>query len=62
LNDCFLTNFYILLNKNIHPDPKKRETLQNTIDQFNELFETFTDWSFVNGISQENYKKVLHVK
>jgi hypothetical protein len=52
----------MLLNKNIHPDPKKRETLQNTIDQFNELFETFTDWSFVNGISQENYKKVLHVK
>ena len=62
LKDCFLTKFYMLLNKNIHPDPKKRETLQNTIDQFNELFETFTDWSFVNGISQENYKKVLHVK
>jgi hypothetical protein len=61
LNDCFFTNFYILLNKNIHPDPLKRETLRNTIDQFNALFETFTDWSFVNGISQENYKKLLYL-
>ena len=39
LKDCFLVKFYMLLNKNIHPDPKKRETLQNTISQFDALFE-----------------------
>jgi hypothetical protein len=43
----------MLLTKNIHPNPLKRENLENALNSYNEQFDKITDWSFVNSISQD---------
>ena len=60
LKNCFLTKFSVLLNKNLHPDPLKRETIQNTQELFNKLFEDYSDWSFANTLQNDKYKQLLH--
>jgi hypothetical protein len=55
LHEGFLGKFVILLNKNIHPDPLKRESLVNTIKEFDKLFGEYSLWSFVNNLSEEKY-------
>ena len=52
LKETFMNKFIIILLKNIHPFPNKRENLQTTLKNFENLFYEFTDWSFVNTISQ----------
>lgn len=51
LKDTLINKITISLSKNIHPDPSKRETLQNSQNLYNLLFCQFTDWSFINNIS-----------
>jgi hypothetical protein len=60
LKNCFLTKFLVLLNKNLHPDPLKRETIQHTHELFNKLFEDYSDWSFANTLQDDKYKKLLN--
>jgi len=59
LKNCFLTKFSVLLNKNLHPEPLKRETIQNTQDLFNKLFEEYSEWSFANTLQDDKYKQLL---
>jgi len=59
LHDGFLGKFVILLNKNIHPDPLKRESLENTIKEFDNLFNQYPNWSFVNGLLENKYSFFL---
>jgi hypothetical protein len=49
-----------LLTKNIHPNPLKRETLEETIKNYNNLFNENEkdDWSFVNDVSNEKLKNL----
>lgn len=61
LKNCFLTKLSILLNKNIHPNPTKRETIERTHEQLNKLFEDYNEWSFVNTLSNEKYKSFLQI-
>ena len=61
LKDNFMNKFIIILSKNIYPNPLKREILQNTFNQYNNLYEEFTDWSFVNIISKEKLKELYKV-
>jgi hypothetical protein len=51
----------LLLVKNIHPNPLKRETLKTTIKKYQELFEEFVDWSFINNIPNEKLKQLYNV-
>ena len=59
LKGTFLNKFTMLLTKNIHPNPLKRETLEETFENYNKLFdETTADWSFVNDISNKKLKNL----
>ena len=61
LKDNFMNKFIIILSRNIYPDPLKRETLQNTFIQYNNLYEEFTDWSFINNIPKEKIEELYNV-
>jgi hypothetical protein len=52
-----MNKFTLLLIKNIHPNPLKRETLQETSENFDNLFEN-ADWTFINEFSNEKMKKM----
>jgi len=60
----FIKDWCILLKENIHPNPLKRETLENTHIRFETLYEKYTDWSFIKECSSSNinelYDKILH--
>ena len=59
LKDTFLNKFTMLLTKNIHPNPLKRETIKETFENYNKLFDENTDdWSFVNNISNKKLKNL----
>ena len=49
LKENFMNKLIITLTKNIHPDPTKRETIQSSIEIFEELLNN-NDWSFINKI------------
>ena len=57
LKGTFMNKFTLLLIKNIHPNPLKRETLQETSENFDKLFEN-ADWTFINEFSNEKMKKL----
>jgi hypothetical protein len=61
LKGTFLNKFNLLLVKNIHPNPLKRETLKTTIKKYEELFEEFVDWSFINNIPNEKLTQLYNV-
>jgi hypothetical protein len=60
LKGTFLNKFTMLLTKNIHPNPLKRETLEETIENYNNLFNENAkdDWSFVNDVSNKKLEKL----
>jgi hypothetical protein len=60
LKDTFLNKFTMLLTKNIHPNPLKRETLEKTIENYNKLFNENEkdDWSFVNDVSNKKLQNL----
>jgi hypothetical protein len=64
LKECFLSKFSVLLNKNTNPDPLKRESLQTTQEEFHKLMDEYSDWRFVNDLSDEKYayflEKIIH--
>ena len=59
LKDTFLNKALLLLVKNISPEPSKRETLHNTLHQFEKLYDDYNDWSFVNKISNEKMESLF---
>ena len=52
LKETFINKLLFCLIKNIHPEPLKRENLKMTLNNYNEIFNKMTDWSFVNSIPQ----------
>jgi hypothetical protein len=50
LKDTFLNKIMISLLKNIHPDPMKRENLEDLMETYHLLKESQKDWSFVNNL------------
>jgi hypothetical protein len=58
----FIKEWCILLKENIHPNPLKRETLENTHIRFETLYENHTDWSFVKESSSINelYERIFN--
>jgi hypothetical protein len=60
LKDTLLNKIVFLLSKNVVPDPLKRETLQNTIKNYEELYDDVSyDWGYVNLLSSKKMD-ILH--
>jgi hypothetical protein len=53
LKGTFLSKFVIELMRNIHPNPLKRNKIITIKANYNALFEEFSDWSFINHLSEE---------
>jgi hypothetical protein len=59
LNQPFITKIILELTKNIAPEPLKRNSLQNLLYKFNELFNFEKDWSYINNLPGENMMKLF---
>ena len=57
LKGTFMNKFTMLLIKNIHPNPLKRETLRETSKNYDKLFEN-ADCTFINEFSDEKMEKL----
>jgi hypothetical protein len=57
LKGTFMNKFTLLLIKNIHPNPLKREKIQETRENYDKLFEN-ADWTFINDFSNDKMKKL----
>jgi hypothetical protein len=60
LKGTFMNKFTLLLIKNIHPNPLKREILKETSENYHKLFDN-SDWGFINDFSNEKMKKLFHL-
>ena len=60
LKGTFMNKFTLLLIQNIHPNPLKRETLKETSENYDKLFDS-SDWGFINDFSSEKMKKLFHL-
>lgn len=61
LKGTFISKFVIVLCKNIHPEPSKRESLEATREIFDNLFNDFSNWSFVNQMSGKKINKLFEL-
>ena len=61
LKGTFMSKLTLLISKNIHPDPKKRETIKESMNKYNQLYYEFTDWSYINSITLEQLRKLHQV-
>jgi hypothetical protein len=61
LKDTLLNKLTSILIKNINPDPSKRETLEETFEKYNNLFEETNDWSFMKDISLKKFEHLYNV-
>jgi hypothetical protein len=59
LRDTFVNKIIFLLSRNIHPDSKKRMTLDETMDKWNKLLEDQTCWDFVNDLENDKFGRLL---
>jgi len=56
LKGTFLSKLVIELMKNINPNPSKRNNIITIKSNYNALFEEFSDWTFINNLSEERLK------
>jgi hypothetical protein len=56
LKNTLMNKLTNILSKNISPEPEKRDTLTNSIERLNKLFNEFTDWEYINEIPEEKMK------
>ena len=61
LKDTFMNKFTTILITNIHPNPIKRETLEQTLEKFNRLLEETNDWSFMKELTLSKIEKLYNV-
>lgn len=57
LKGTFMNKFTMILIKNIHPNPLKRETLKETSENYDKMFNE-SEWSFINDFSNEKMEKL----
>jgi hypothetical protein len=61
LKDTFLNKLTSILIKNINPNPLKRETLEETCEKYNDLFDETNDWSFIKDITLKKFENLYNV-
>jgi hypothetical protein len=52
LREGFFVRFFQILTKNIEPDPLKRQNIYETSEQYDNLFNYYTNWDFVSNIPE----------
>lgn len=57
--NTFIEGLVLFLSKNINPEPLKREDITKSIKKYNDLYEKYTDWCFVNSLSVEKMKLLV---
>jgi hypothetical protein len=61
LKETFMNKFTTILITNIHPNPTKRETLEQTSEKFNKLLDETNDWSFMKDVTLSKIEKLYNV-
>ena len=61
LKGTFFNKLTIYLMKNINPDSLKRESLIKTLENYDKLYDEFTDWNFIKNIPIEKMDKLFKV-
>ena len=61
LKSTFLNKLFIIMTKNINPDPSKRERLEETFSNYDKLYNEFTDWNFINDLPVEKMEKIYEL-
>ena len=61
LKGSFLSKLVIELMKNINPNPSKRNNMKTIKANYNALFKEFSDWSFINHLSEEKMDKLIDI-
>ena len=61
LKGTFFNKLIIHLMKNINPDSSKRESLKKTLENYEKLYDEFTDWNFIKNIPVEKMGKLFKV-
>jgi hypothetical protein len=58
LKDTFINKIVVILTKNIHPDPSKRGTLNELLEQFNNIIMTNENSDFLNITNHLDFNKI----
>jgi hypothetical protein len=61
LKDTFFNNFAIMLSKNVISDSSKRESLENTLINYEKLFNQYNDWTYINKLSNTKLKTLFKI-
>jgi hypothetical protein len=59
LKGSFISRITIELSKNLHPNPDKRYSLNETLNIFNKLLNEQNDWSFVNNLDNNKLPQLF---
>lgn len=51
LKNTFFNSFFSLLIDELDPDPHKRISIKQTMEQFEHLYEEYPDWSFIKSLT-----------
>ena len=58
LKKTFINKITMELSKNIHPDPARRHSLQNLVDNYNNLLFAEKNWSFVTKMEKDTMSQL----
>ncbi len=61
LKATFFNKITVELSKNIHPDPSKRNSLQNLFENYEKIFKQENDWSYVNKLKSNSITHLFDV-
>jgi len=61
LEDTFLNELLIILSKNIHPIPEKREKINYNIVEFENLFKKHFSWNYIDKIDKIPIKQLIDI-
>lgn len=59
IKNTILNKMLLILNKNINPNPNKRENIENTIEKTGILFGEYNNWNFIQDIKDIDYIKLI---
>jgi hypothetical protein len=61
LENTWINAFLLHLVQSIWPDPSTRTSLEKTLEVYENLYEEYTDWSFVSRIPQDKMRELFEI-
>jgi len=58
IKNTIINKMLLILNKNINPNPNKRENIEETIEKINILFGEYNNWDFIKNLTTLNTKYI----